>query len=165
MSNLCEGEKIMAQPKLIRPLAEKDASSAPPEKAVFKAILSEEIEWKPFASFPPSARLAVVVGQPAQAGLYTIRVKVPHGVKLMPHRHPEDRTYTVISGVFYIGLGDQFDAEKLQAYAPGSVIVLPGNTSHFHWAKSGEYITQVSAIGPLGLEYINSKDDPRNNQQ
>jgi len=27
------------------------------------------------------------------------------GVKMMPHRHPEDRVYTVISGVFYIGLG------------------------------------------------------------
>jgi hypothetical protein len=28
--------------------------------------------------------------------------------------------------------------------------------------KSGEYITQVTAIGPLGLEYVNAKDDPRN---
>ena len=91
-----------------------------------------------------------------------IRVKVPQGVKLMPHRHPEDRIYTVISGVFYIGLGDQFDADKLEAYPPGAVIILPGNTSHFHWAKSGEYVTQVTAIGPLGLEYVDSKDDPRN---
>ena len=32
----------------------------------------------------------------------------------------------------------------------------------FHWAKSGEYIAQVTAIGPLGFEYVNSKDDPRN---
>ena len=79
----------------------------------------------------------------------------------MPHRHPEDRIYTVISGVFYIGLGDKFDAGKLEAYSPGTVIVLPGNTSHFHWAKSGDYITQVTAIGPLGIEYINAKDDPR----
>ena len=47
---------------------------------------------------------------------------------LMPHWHPEDRVYTVISGVFYIGLGDEFDADKLQAYSPGSVIVLPGDT-------------------------------------
>jgi hypothetical protein len=31
------------------------------------------------------------------------------------------------------------------------------------WAKSGEYVTQVTAIGPLGLEYLNAKDDPRNN--
>jgi len=132
-----------------------------PGQSDFRAILPEEIEWKPFAAFPPSARLAIVVGQPLQEGPYTIRVKVPEGLKLMPHRQPEDRVYTVISGTFYIGLGDEFDAEKLQAYPPGAIIILPGNTSHFHWAKSGEYVTQVTAIGPLSLEYINAKDDPR----
>ena len=129
---------------------------------VFKVITSEDIDWKSFAAFPPSVRLALVVGQPAEAGPYVIRVKVPRDVKLMPHSHPEDRVYTVISGVFYIGLGDRFEAEKLLAYPPGSVIVLPGNTPHFHWAKSGEYITQVSAIGPLGINYVNAEDDPRN---
>jgi quercetin dioxygenase-like cupin family protein len=128
----------------------------------FRAILSEDVEWKPFAAFPPSVRLAVVVGQPSEAGPYVVRVRVPHHVKLLPHKHPEDRIYTVISGVFYIGLGDEFQADKLEAYPPGAVIILPGNTSHFHWAKSGEYVTQVSAIGPLGLEYVNSEDDPRN---
>jgi quercetin dioxygenase-like cupin family protein len=132
-------------------------------QAVFKAILSEDVEWKPFPAFPPPVRLAVIVGQPSESGPYTIRVRVPRGVKLMPHRHPEDRVYTIMAGVFYIGLGDQFDAGSLQAYPPGSVIVLPGNTSHFHWAKSSEYVAQVTAIGPLGLEYINPKDDPRNN--
>ena len=64
----------------------------------------------------------------------------------MPHRHPEDRVYTVLSGVFYIGLGDRFEANRLEAHAPGSVIVLPGNTPHFHWARSGDYITQVTGI-------------------
>jgi hypothetical protein len=66
-----------------------------------------------------------------------------------------------MSGVFYIGLGEQFDGDKVKAYPPGSVIVLAGDTWHFHWAKSGEYITQVTAIGPLGLEYVNEDDDPR----
>jgi quercetin dioxygenase-like cupin family protein len=127
----------------------------------FRAILPEDIDWKPFPAFPPSARLAVVVGQPADPGLYLIRVKVPSGVKLMPHRHPEDRVYTVISGVFCIGLGDEFDGDKMQAFPPGSVIVLPGNTSHFHWARFGEYVTQVTAMGPLGLEYLDPDDDPR----
>lgn len=135
-----------------------------PGQDVFRSILSEDVDWQPFAAFPPSVRLAVVVGHPSEPGPYTIRVKAPHGVKLMPHQHSEDRVYTVISGVFYIGLGDTFDAEKLQAYPPGSVIVLPGGTPHFHWAKSSEYVTQVSAIGPLGLEYLNSKDDPRLNK-
>src|SRR5262249_21789350 len=118
-----------------------------PGQAVFRSILPENIDWKPFPAFPPSVRLAIVVGQPSEPGPYTIRVKVPSGVKLMPHKHPEDRVYTVMSGVFYIGLGDQFDGDKVKAFPPGSVVVLPGNTSHFHWAKSGEYVTQFTAIG------------------
>ncbi len=105
-----------------------------PGQAVFKSILPEDIDWQAFLAFPPA----------------------------VPHRHPEDRIYTVMSGVFYIGLGDAFDETKLVAYPPGSVIVLPGDTPHFHWAKSGEYVTQVTAIGPLGLEYMSLKDVPRN---
>jgi len=133
-----------------------------PGETVFKSILPEEVDWKPFPAFPPSVLLAVVVGQPSDPGPYVTRVKVPRGVKLMPHKHPEDRVYTVMSGVFYIGLGDQFDADKLKAYPPGAVIVLPGNTSHFHWAKTSEYVTQITAMGPLGMEYIKPEDDPRN---
>ncbi len=132
-----------------------------PGQSLFRSILPEDIDWKPFPAFPPSARLAVVVGQPSKPGPYVVRVKLPSGVKLMPHKHPEDRIYTVMSGVFYIGLGDKFDADSLKAYPPGSVLVLPGDTVHFHWAKSGEYVTQVTGIGPLSLEYLNSKDDPR----
>jgi len=128
----------------------------------FRSIFPEEIDWKPFPAFPPTARLAVLVGDPTQPGPYVVRVKVPSGVKLMPHKHPEDRIYTVMSGVFYIGLGDHFDGDAVKAYPPGCVIILPGDTPHFHWAKSGEYVTQVTAIGPLGLEYVDVKDDPRN---
>ncbi len=128
---------------------------------VFRSILPEDIDWQPFAAFPPSVRLAVVVGDPTKPGPYVIRVKAPGGAKLMPHRHPEDRIYTVMSGVFYIGLGDRFDGNEMRAYSPGSVIVLPGDTYHFHWAKSGEYVTQVTGIGPLGVEYRDAQDDPR----
>jgi len=131
-----------------------------PGQSAFRSILPEDIEWKPFPAFPPGARLAIVVGHPAETGPYVVRVKVPDGTKLMPHRHPEDRIYTVMSGVFYIGLGEEFDGDKMKAYPPGSVIVLPGNTWHFHCAKSGEYVTQVNAIGPLGLEYRDPRDRP-----
>src|SRR5579875_257652 len=132
-----------------------------PDESRYRALLPEDIEWKPFPSFPPSARLAVVVGDPTEAGPYVIRVKLPSGVKLMPHVHPEDRVYTVISGVFYIGYGSTFDPTKLVAYGPGSVVVLPANTPHFHWARSGTYVTQVSGVGPLGLRYLDPNDDPR----
>jgi hypothetical protein len=147
----------------VKPAQQSGIRIHQPGQEVFKAILSEDIEWTPFPAFPPSVRLAIVVGQPSEPGPYTIRVKVPHGEKLMPHKHPEDRVYTVISGIFYIGLGDEFDASKLQAFPSGAVVILPGNTAHFHWAKSSEYVTQVTAMGPLGLEYLSAEDDPRNN--
>ena len=133
----------------------------PHDRGSLRAILPDDVEWNPFPALPPSVRLAVLVGQPANTGPYTIRVRVPCGVKLQPHRHPEDRVYTVISGIFYIGIGEQFAPDALRAYPPGTVVVLPGDTPHFHWAMSGEYVTQVSALGPLGLEYIRAEDDPR----
>jgi quercetin dioxygenase-like cupin family protein len=132
-----------------------------PDQASFRSILPEDTNWQPFPAFPASMRLAVVVGHPAEPGPYVIRVKVPGGERVMSHTHPEDRIYTVISGVFYIGLGEKFDGDKVKAYPPGSVIILPGGTPHFHWAKSGEYVAQVTAIGPLGLEYLDPADDPR----
>jgi quercetin dioxygenase-like cupin family protein len=133
-----------------------------PDEDRFHAVRAEDVQWKPFPAFPPDARLAVLVGDPANPGPYLIRVKLPAGTKMMPHKHPEDRIYTVISGIFYIGLGEVFDESKLMAFAPGSIVVLPGGQPHFHHARSGEYITQVTALGPLGLAYIDPASDPRN---
>jgi len=127
----------------------------------FRVIHSEDIEWRIFPAFPPGARLAVLVGDPTKPEPYVIRVKLAAGVKMLPHKHPEDRVYTVISGVFYIGLGEEFDETKLTAHAPGSALILPGGQPHFHWAKAGEYITQVTALGPLGLAYVDPTNDPR----
>jgi quercetin dioxygenase-like cupin family protein len=132
--------------------------------AALKSIRPDDLDWKPFAAFPPAARLAVVLGHPTDRGLYVVRIKLPGGAQLMPHRHPENRVYTVMSGTFYIGVGPQFDPDTLTAYPPGSVVLLPGNTWHFHWARSGEYVTQVMGIGPLGMEYVNLHDDPRARQ-
>ncbi|HTP25791.1 MAG TPA: hypothetical protein VMK12_09050 [Anaeromyxobacteraceae bacterium] len=43
------------------------------------------------------------------------------------------------------------------------MVVLPGDPSHLHWARSGEYATQANGIEPLGIEYLETpKDDERN---
>ena len=87
-----------------------------PGQAIFRSILPEDIDWRPFPAFPPAVRLAVIVGNPSASGPYVIRVKAPGGTKLMPHRHPEDRIYRVKSGVFYIGLGDEFDGDRCRHF-------------------------------------------------
>ena len=48
----------------------------------------------------------------------------------------DTQRFVEAAGNFYIGLGDQFNSDKLNAYRPAS----------------------VTAVGPLSLEYMNSKD-------
>ena len=100
------------------------ATTHQPDQAAFRSSFrrtSIGSRSRPSRRGPPRRR-----GPSLRARPYVVRVKVPSGVKLMPHRHHEDRVYTVMSGVFYIGLGDQFDEAKLQPYPPGAVVVLPG---------------------------------------
>ena len=119
------------------------------DQANLGVILPEEIDWKPFPALPPAARLAIVVGHPTEPGPYVIGEKAPGGTKLMPHKHSEDRMYRVVSGVFYIALGETLDGDKVKAYPPGSVIALPGEAWHFHWAESGEYVTEITGMARL----------------
>jgi len=86
---------------------------------------------------------------PAVAAAAAGTVKVPSSLKLMPHRHQEDQIYTVVSGLFYIGLGDQSDVDTVRDYPLGSVTVPPGNPSHFHWARFGGYVVQVTETPTL----------------
>lgn len=59
-----------------------------PDEDRFRAIHPEDVQWKPFAAFPLEARLAILVGDPAKPGPYLVRVKLPGGTSLMPHKHP-----------------------------------------------------------------------------
>ena len=63
-----------------------------PGEAVFRSILPEEIDWKPFAAFPPSARLAVLVGEPTQAGPYLIRVSSTGSMRQAEYRSDREVT-------------------------------------------------------------------------
>jgi quercetin dioxygenase-like cupin family protein len=124
-------------------------------------IRPEALSWGPNPAIPPGGLNAVVVGNPSQPGRYVLRVRFPADYRIMPHTHPEERIYTVLSGTWYIGLGDEFDGGKLKRFPPGSVFVLPPNTPHFHWARSDISVVQVNAVGPTAINYVNPADDPR----
>jgi len=116
-----------------------------------KTTLPENIEWKPFAAFPPSVRLAVMAGQPSEPGPYMIRVKVPGCVKLMPHRHSENRIYTVISGVFYVGAGEEFDADKLERIRPARWLSCPVARLTFTGLSPANTFRRSRRFDPWGL--------------
>jgi len=56
----------------------------------------------------------------------------------------------VMSGTFYFAVGEQWDESKLKAYPAGTLYSEPARSPHYAWAKDGEVILQVTAIGPTG---------------
>ena len=79
-----------------------------PGEERFFAVHNEEVKWYASPLLPPEVRMATIVGDPKTPGApYVTRVHVPAGSKIPPHKHPEDRIYTVMAGVFYIGLGEK----------------------------------------------------------
>jgi quercetin dioxygenase-like cupin family protein len=106
----------------------------------------------------PGVELAVVAGRPQEAGPYAIRVRFSPGLRVQPHSHPDDRIYTILRGTWYIGIGAAFDSTRLDGFPAGSVYVLRAGTPHFHWARDGETIFQITATGPTATTPVQPDD-------
>lgn len=144
------------------------AATMTTEKAV-GATVEQHILVKPAdvkwgagpATLPAGAKFAVIEGDPkAPNALFTIRISVPDGYKIAPHFHPADEHVTVITGTFNMGMGDAFDKKTTTALPAGSFAVMPKGEHHFAFAK-GATVVQVHGVGPWGINYVNSADDPR----
>jgi quercetin dioxygenase-like cupin family protein len=110
--------------------------------------LPQDIVYKGLSGAPQHATL---FGDSSQPGLYVDRIKFMPGMKVMPHWHPDTvRTVLVMSGTFYFAVGEQWDESKLKAYPAGTLYSEPARSPHYAWAKDGEVILQVTAIGPTG---------------
>jgi quercetin dioxygenase-like cupin family protein len=120
------------------------------------AVTPSEVQWKP-DSRGPGIYSAVVSGDPKKPGLYVLRVRMLQDAKLQPHRHPDLRSVTVLSGEFYLGVGEAFDEAKMKAYPAGSHIVIPANVPHYGWVKAGESIQQDCGWGPTGSTPVSPK--------
>ena len=119
------------------------------------------LKWgPPPAVFPAGARFTVLAGDPTKPGLYTVRLSMPSGYRIMPHYHPMDERLTVLSGTFHVGMGDKFDKAKTTAFTSGGFGLVPANMRHYAWA-SGRTVIQVSGMGPFQLTYVNPADMPK----
>ena len=73
--------------------------------------LPDALKWAEPAPLP-GALLAVVQGDPSKEGLFVYRLKMPAGYRIPAHLHKASENVTVLSGTFFIGLGDKLDPAK-----------------------------------------------------
>ena len=123
------------------------------------------IAWKAGPdSVPPGAKMAVLEGDPAKDGFFTIRLLLPDGYRVAPHWHPKAERLTIISGTVNLGTGDRFDAAATKALPAGTYSSMPPKMTHFAW-MTGETVLQLSSIGPWQFIYVDPADDPRNKRR
>jgi len=109
---------------------------------------------------PNGSTFAVVSGDPAKAGPFTVRMKFPADYAVPAHHHPTDEHVTVVSGKVLFGMGDKADKAKAKWMATGEKGTAMAKMNHFVFTSAPAEV-EVSAIGPFAITYANPTDDPR----
>jgi len=122
-------------------------------------ITVEELKWRP--GRVPGHEIAPLIGDSTKPGPYVERVKFPANSTTQAHSHPEDRTYTVISGTWYVGYGDKFDPAKLKALPAGSYHTEPANVTHFSLIKDEGVVVQITGTGPTATRFFDPALAPK----
>jgi hypothetical protein len=114
-------------------------------------------------TLPPGAQIAVLEGNPAQAGPVTLRLKFPANFEIPAHWHSKTERVTVLSGALNVGMGDRLDRHASHRLEPGGYVSLPASMRHFAWTDKAT-IVQINLEGPFDINYVNPADDPRGRQ-
>jgi hypothetical protein len=124
------------------------------------AMSSKDVTWSAAPPvLPKGAMIAVLAGDPAASGPVVLRLKLPAGYKIPAHWHPTDEYVTVLSGTFFIGMGDKLDPAKGHAFTAEGFAVAPAHMNHYAWTKTGATV-QVNLMGPFEITYVNPADNP-----
>jgi quercetin dioxygenase-like cupin family protein len=142
-------------------LAAMALGAATPAQEAPVLVSPDDVKWTDGPpSLPAGAKAVGLAGDPKNPGPFTVRLKMPAGYKIPPHWHPDTETVTVLSGTFYVSMGDTLDTSKGKGMPAGSFIAVPSKSPHFAYTKE-ETVIQVNAVGPWSLNYVNPADDPR----
>src|SRR5262245_19762703 len=89
--------------------------------AQHQMVSPNDLKWTDIPSLPPGAKLAVIEGPLNESVPFTFRLRFPANYQIPAHWHPAVERVTVLSGTFYMGLGDKLDMNKSMALSPGSM--------------------------------------------
>lgn len=141
------------------------ASEEMAQAAEHRYFLPTDIKWTDAPpAMPKGSKVAVLEGDLASPGPFTMRVMVPAGYKIPPHFHPGIEHVTVLSGSFFMAQGEKWDESKGHELTAGSFCYMAAGTRHYAWTKRPA-VLQVHGMGPWGITYVNPTDDPRNQKQ
>lgn len=117
-------------------------------------VTPDKVHWTPGTGPLKGTQVAVIDGNPMTAGEYTIRIKIPDGMRLPIHYHGHPERVTVLSGTLLVAVGDKvMPVSRMVALAPGSYVDVPPGLHHYAMAR-GETTIQVSSEGPRSMTIV-----------
>jgi hypothetical protein len=126
--------------------------TAPPPGAI--QVHAAAIVWNDGPpSLPKGTKVAVLEGDPKQAGAFTMRLRVPAGSKILPHWHPRPERVTVLSGVVKVGFGDSWNDAAMREFRAGDFYLNPPESHHFV-AFPRTAVIQITGEGPWVLNLV-----------
>jgi len=127
---------------------------APQGKKEIVGITAEQVRWLTPPYYKDGRERAQLLGDSSQGGAWVDRVKIPAGMRVPAHTHPQDELVTVIEGTWYVGEGESFDPAKLKGYPAGSFIVIPAGLPHFVATKDGVVVVQLSGTRKFRTDFL-----------
>jgi quercetin dioxygenase-like cupin family protein len=120
----------------------------------------ESIVWKDAPpTMPAGSRIAVLEGDPAADGTFTMRIRIPAGTVLPPHWHPRHERVTVLTGAAEVGFGSSVDRQAVRRYGAGSFYLTPPRLMHYVLFPE-ETEMQLTGTGPWEMHRTDVSPDP-----
>jgi quercetin dioxygenase-like cupin family protein len=152
----------LALAALVLPVALAAQNPTTPAQQQVIVAHSATLMWKAGPpSLPPGAEIAVLEGNPTEAGPFTFRLKFPPNYRIPPHSHHALEHITVLTGTLNVGMGDQATWSGGAALTEASYGVVPPGMTHYAWTGTDGVTIQLHSMGPWTITYVNPADDPR----
>jgi quercetin dioxygenase-like cupin family protein len=122
--------------------------------AGYSTFTPDSIGWSPGpATLPAGVKVAILEGNPSEAGAFTMRLWFPAGTRVEPHLHPGTEHATVVSGGVYFAMGEVFAVDKLRRLPAGGFFLVRPGVPHFGLVDE-DTVIQAHGVGPWQTTYI-----------
>ncbi|MEM9013366.1 MAG: cupin domain-containing protein [Pseudomonadota bacterium] len=116
-------------------------------------IEEDDIDWQTNPTVPNGIAAAMLLGNPAEAGPFLMRVRIPAGTRVPPHYHDTVRFVRVLQGVWRMGEGKEWDDDRLTLVPPGTSYISAAWSRRFH-VTDEEVVLEISGMGPSGTWFV-----------
>ena len=140
------------------PLGVAGAAASPINPAQTIIELPDALQWKTQPTFPPgSADICPLTGETTAPGLYFMLIRWHPGYMSAPHTYRTDRFCVVVSGVWWVNSGADFDPAHCVPAPAGSFVRRAAGTPHYDGVIAGGQepaVIAICGIGPVNFKLI-----------